>query len=74
MKEIKSTIVGIVLVVIGVFFIWSDRVDIQSNNYLMYGCFGLIIFGVYLILTTNLTRKNHLKILVSFLRDKFGRK
>lgn len=69
MKEIKSTIVGIFLMCIGTFFIYSDNVDI-THEYVLYGCFGLIGFGVYLLFTTKESRKNHFSIFLNIAKKK----
>ena len=71
MREIKSTILGLALIIFGGFMIHNHLLDVEKNNYMLIGIFGLICLGSFLFLTDKITREKWRKRMFEIVKLKF---
>ena len=71
MKEVKSTILGIVLIMFGGAILHNHLLDVEKNNYMIVGVFGLICLGCFLFLTNKEVRKKWGNRVFEILKIKF---
>ncbi len=65
MKELKSTIIGSILSLLGLYFLLTSDHYTEDNMIYLYIHASLFIIGIYYVMTKQKTRKAHLKSISS---------